>query len=115
MADIARTNIAAIRNANTKISALPNTGNSCATMSSTGPSANSTLNASTDPAAADANNIATYNVPATSWTLDISTLTRRAAPWTHIRIATTNQMNAMPANGIRYNPTTTTRRRLELS
>jgi hypothetical protein len=42
------TNIAAIRNANTKNTVFPNTGNSRAATGSTSPSANSMLAASTD-------------------------------------------------------------------
>ena len=108
--DVVMTNIAAMRRANTRIRVLPNCGNWYAARASTSPFENSTLAASTEVDAAPANSSAMYKMPATSWMFDSRMLTRSAVPATHIRSATTNQMKAIPANGMRYRPTIITRR-----
>jgi len=50
-------------------------------------------------------------MPETSWTFENSTSSREPGEDTRMRRATTNQMNAMAANGIRYNPARITHRR----
>ena len=95
------TNIAAIRRAKTISSVVPNSGNWWATTGSMSPSENWTLAARTDDDAAAAKNRATYTMPVTSWMFDKRMLTRRDEPSIHMRNATMNQMNAMPAKGIR--------------
>ena len=50
-------------------------------------------------------------IPLTNWTLESTTLSRGALALIHVRNATKNQIKAIPANGMRYNPAITTIRR----
>ena len=46
-------------------------------------------------------------MPLTNWTLESITFDRGALALIHMRNATKNQMKAIPANGMRYNPAAT--------
>jgi len=104
-------NIAAIRMANTNRSVSPYVGRSAATVGSMGAPDHSAVAALTPVVAVEAAKRVTNTIPDTSCTLDRSTLARRCVPLIHIRSATSNQMKAMTANGRRYRPTSTRRRR----
>lgn len=73
-------------------------------------SVNSTLIATTELAAAETKKSVMYTIPEISWRLDWRTLRRCELPSSHIRRATMNQTNAIPANGITYRPTSRNRR-----
>ena len=103
------TNIAAIRIAKKSSTVLPKIGNCRAVTGSMGPSANWTLLARTDVAAAPAKNIATNMIPLMSCRFDCRLLSRLVDAAAHSRRATMNHRNAMPANGSRYSPTATGR------
>src|SRR5262245_30423611 len=98
---VVKMNIAAIRMANTYISVSPYVGSNAATPGSSGLPAHSTAAAVTPVVAVAAANRDTNTMPETSWTFDNSTFARRWVPLIHIRSATSNQMNAMTAKGIR--------------
>ncbi len=106
-AELVNTNIAAMRMAKNRITVLPKIGNWRAATGSIGPSANCTLLARTDIAAAPTKNKATNTMPLMSWRFDCRLLSRFVDAADHKRSATMNHRKAIPANGSRYRPTAT--------
>ena len=76
-------------------------GNWRATTGSTGAAENSTLVAMAALAAAATKKRPRKTMPLTNWTLESRTLSCRTLTLIHIRRATMNHINAMPAKGIR--------------